>query len=262
MKKVTNSSHWYSHCKEITKSFKNFISQNDSSDVTLVTDDQKSVQAHKIVLSASSPVLRNILLCNPHPHPLIYLRDIKHEDLQPVLEYMYVGEVTISEKHNIQAILEVTRQLQVRGIEPVLKKKPRCENGTNEGEFEFEIEPEIENITESFSDEEYKHKVKESNVELFKCGSCSKGFLNKSSLIKHEKKKHNLFHTLLCNQCEFITTDREILDNHRKSLHKSTKYSCNQCDHQASRPSDLSKHIKVKHLGFRYPCDKCEYKAS
>ena len=47
--------------------------ENSYRDVTLVSDDQKPFQAHRYVLSTFSPVLKNILLNNPHSHPLIYL---------------------------------------------------------------------------------------------------------------------------------------------------------------------------------------------
>ena len=42
-------------------------------DVTLISDDQIPLHAHKFILSACSPVLKTLLLENPHSHPLIYL---------------------------------------------------------------------------------------------------------------------------------------------------------------------------------------------
>ena len=41
--------------------------------VTLVSDDHKPFLAHRYIRSSFSPVLKNILYDNPHPHPLIYL---------------------------------------------------------------------------------------------------------------------------------------------------------------------------------------------
>ena len=57
-----------------TSSLSDAFTEHCFSDVTLVSDDQRPFQAHKYVLSAFSPVLKDILLNNPHPHPLIYLR--------------------------------------------------------------------------------------------------------------------------------------------------------------------------------------------
>ena len=46
--------------------------QEEFCDVTLACDD-KQVQAHKLVLASYSSVFRDLLIQNPHPHPVIYL---------------------------------------------------------------------------------------------------------------------------------------------------------------------------------------------
>ena len=51
------------------------------SDVTLVCDDQTEFQAHNIVINAFSPILGQVLLNNPHPYPLLYMRGVKQEDM-------------------------------------------------------------------------------------------------------------------------------------------------------------------------------------
>eukprot|EP00091_Calanus_sinicus_P002489 TRINITY_DN12537_c0_g1_i1.p2 TRINITY_DN12537_c0_g1~~TRINITY_DN12537_c0_g1_i1.p2 ORF type:complete len:113 (-),score=12.32 TRINITY_DN12537_c0_g1_i1:89-427(-) len=64
----------------LTSSISDVFTENSYSDVTLVSDDLILFQAHKCVLSASSPVLKNLLLNNPHSQPLIYLRGVKQQD--------------------------------------------------------------------------------------------------------------------------------------------------------------------------------------
>ena len=44
-------------------------------DVTLVSDDKVAFPAHKFILGACSPILKDLLINNPHPHPMIYLGD-------------------------------------------------------------------------------------------------------------------------------------------------------------------------------------------
>ena len=73
----------------------NIFNQNLLFDVTLVFDEQTQIQAHKLVLAASSPVLANILVNNPHPHPLLYLRGIKNQDMQNILNCIYFGEALL-----------------------------------------------------------------------------------------------------------------------------------------------------------------------
>ena len=56
--------------------FKNLLGEEDFSDVTLACSDNKQVKAHKVILGACSPFFKEILLRNPHQHPLIYLKGI------------------------------------------------------------------------------------------------------------------------------------------------------------------------------------------
>ena len=51
----------------------NFIYSHFShfTDVTLVSDDNKHLSAHKIVLAASSPLLSEILFANDHQVPVL-----------------------------------------------------------------------------------------------------------------------------------------------------------------------------------------------
>ena len=49
----------------------------DFTDVTLVTEDNQQIPVHKAILSACSPFFRHLLVTNPHPKPLLYLRGIQ-----------------------------------------------------------------------------------------------------------------------------------------------------------------------------------------
>ena len=53
------------------------LTENTFADVTLVSDDQIMIPAHRFVL-----VLKNILVNNPHSHPLLYLRGVKKQELR------------------------------------------------------------------------------------------------------------------------------------------------------------------------------------
>ena len=54
-------------------------------DVTIVSDDMIDYEVHKFVLSAGSPVLKEILLKNQNEHPTIYLNGVKNQELQYLL---------------------------------------------------------------------------------------------------------------------------------------------------------------------------------
>jgi len=85
------------------------------SDVTLVSDDDIQVAAHKVVLSSCSSVLRKLLLNNPHPHPLLYLRGIKQQHMQAIIQYMYCGEVRVLQE-DINEFISICNDLKVKDL--------------------------------------------------------------------------------------------------------------------------------------------------
>ena len=84
-------------------------------DVTLVSDDQKPFQAHRYVLSAFSPVLKNILLNNPHSHPLIYLRGVNHQELDSILQFIYLGKASVNHS-NMKRFAQAAKDLQIKKL--------------------------------------------------------------------------------------------------------------------------------------------------
>ena len=65
------------------------------SDVTLVSEDGQVVKAHKVLLSATSPVLEAILKSQDHTKPLIFMRGVKTDVLSSLLDFIYFGQVKI-----------------------------------------------------------------------------------------------------------------------------------------------------------------------
>lgn len=83
-------------------------------DVTLVCEESR-IQAHKVVLSACSPLFRQILSEHPHPNPLVYLRGVTYENLVATLNFMYCGEVNISQD-TLSDFLATAEDFKVKGL--------------------------------------------------------------------------------------------------------------------------------------------------
>ena len=67
-------------------------------DVTLVSDDFATFQAHKTVLSGSSKMIKYLLTISPNDqHPFLYLKDVMRQELEGFLQFIYLGEANISE---------------------------------------------------------------------------------------------------------------------------------------------------------------------
>ena len=106
---------WKHFLSNKTSSLTDVFTENSFTDVTLVSDDQIPFQAHRFVLSAFSPVLKNILLNNPHSHPLIFLRGVNHEDLYSILQFIYLGEAYINFE-NMRRFAQAAKDLQIKKL--------------------------------------------------------------------------------------------------------------------------------------------------
>ena len=101
--------------EKIANSIKKLRTADDFYDVTLVTDDQHQVSAHKIVLASSSEYFKNILNNNKHVHPLLCLTGVWLSDLNNILDYIYNGEVKIQQDH-LDGFLQIARRFRVEGL--------------------------------------------------------------------------------------------------------------------------------------------------
>ena len=57
-------------------------------DVILVCEDGKQIKAHKVVLASTSPFFLDLLKRNKHPHPLVYMRGIKAENIFALVDFL------------------------------------------------------------------------------------------------------------------------------------------------------------------------------
>ena len=106
---------WNDFQENIKNAFGNFREDNDFADVTLVSEDGQQVEAHKVILAASSPTFQKLLGRNKHPHPLIYLRGIKAQDLMAILDFLYRGKANVFQD-NVDSFLAVAEDLQIKGL--------------------------------------------------------------------------------------------------------------------------------------------------
>ena len=68
--------------------------RNDTlfTDVTLVCNDDKQIQAHKVILSSFSLFFKRMFSSNPHPKPLVFLKGIEIDDINAILDFIYQGK--------------------------------------------------------------------------------------------------------------------------------------------------------------------------
>ena len=83
------------HGKLLSQMSHNFLDNENSVDVTLVSSDGMSVMAHQVILASFSEFFYQLFTDYPHPEPLVHLTGVKHTDLRNLLQYMYSGQCKI-----------------------------------------------------------------------------------------------------------------------------------------------------------------------
>ena len=106
---------WNDFKENATSSFRELREDKDLTDVTLACEDGKQVEAHKIILAASSPFFMEILKKNKHFHPLKYMRGLKSETLLSIVDFLYLGEANVLQE-NLESFLALAEELKLKGL--------------------------------------------------------------------------------------------------------------------------------------------------
>ena len=280
---------WHNYSEHLRETLKEMMTSSEFADVTLVTDDKQHIRAHRNILSASSPVFKNILQLNSgNTHPVIYLRGIDHSEMKSIMQFIYLGEARFYQDR-INEFLMVSKNLEIKELLTDIKivdhtasneENNEPENvateveDVNEDPEELLTAPEIddqtasckesnepENISTDVEDvgEEAAQSLNDDSLvtstktfkPLIRSNMANKGFI-----IKTEGKKY------VCNECDFEGKHRSNLYRHFQSVHRRVMYDCNQCNYQTTRQDSLSEHIRSVHEGVKYACNQCDYKSS
>lgn len=108
---------WNNYQTNLTSVFDQLLQNESFVDVTLACDGH-SIKAHKMVLSACSPYFQSLFFDNPCQHPIIIMRDVKWPELKAAVEFMYKGEINVSQDQ-IGPLLRVAEMLKIRGLADV-----------------------------------------------------------------------------------------------------------------------------------------------
>ncbi|XP_039284594.1 zinc finger and BTB domain-containing protein 44 isoform X3 [Nilaparvata lugens] len=105
---------WNNHQSTLISVFDGLFESGTLVDCTLAADGQY-IKAHKVVLCACSPYLEALLSEHYNQHPIVILKDVKFEELQSILEYMYRGQVNVTQEQ-LGHFLKAAEMLQVKGL--------------------------------------------------------------------------------------------------------------------------------------------------
>ncbi|XP_077287599.1 uncharacterized protein LOC143912216 isoform X2 [Arctopsyche grandis] len=105
---------WNNHQSTLISVFDTLLEKGIHVDCTLAAEG-RTLNAHKVVLSACSPYFEAVLSQQYDKHPIIILKDVKFAELRAMMDYMYRGEVNISQDQ-LGALLKAAESLQIKGL--------------------------------------------------------------------------------------------------------------------------------------------------
>ena len=195
-------------------------------DVTLVTDDQHQVSAHKLVLSACSQYFKNIFKNNSkHSHPLLCLEGISSKQLSMIMDYVYNGEVQIFQE-DLDQFLGVAQRFKIEGL--LGNEDATGENGNMQNEDNVMV-----------SNSEYLEDVNEvKSVTKTKVAADEKIIVPTSAFSQ---------------DIDHISAE---ISKHIERLVDGT-YKCALCGKTSNQNSNIRTHIETHMEGLQFPCQIC-----
>ena len=109
-------------------SYGEFRRSGEYSDVTLFSEGQE-IKAHRVILSSSSSVFKQILSHNKHPNILIYMNQVKYRTLASIIDFIYLGEVSVCEEY-LGDFVSLAKELELYGLIGNLAKQFKDEKET------------------------------------------------------------------------------------------------------------------------------------
>ena len=103
------------YSSSLTSSLSSLLATSSLCDCSLICSDGQ-LSAHKVILAATSSFFSSVFSLNHHNHPLIYLRGVKTDQMQAVLQFVYEGVCTVQEQ-SVDSWLEVAADLGIKGLE-------------------------------------------------------------------------------------------------------------------------------------------------
>ena len=251
---------WKTFSDHLREMLHEMMKSNYLTDVTLVCDDKRQYKAHKVVLSACSSVFQSIIVGLPLNNSVIYLRGIQHQEMESILEFMYLGEATFHEERTGE-FLNVAKILEIKEISKELENEEQINIANVE-----QVMNDIENIAESDHSQNTSLENKESFTPIVRQSVIMdlQGQKNIDEKLNCDKvriqsSKKSKKYSYSCDQCEYQGSS---LSRHIQSEHKGVRYACDQCEYQTKHGNSLKYHIQSQHEGVRFPCTSCEYQAN
>ena len=229
---------WHTFSDHLKNMLHDMMKSNDLTDVTLICDDKKQFKAHKIVLKACSSVFKSIIENLPPNNSAIYLRGVNHQEIEAVLDFMYLGVATTSQER-LDEFLKVSISLGVKEI---------ITNGS------FDVRNTQEN-----DDAQDKNQVSRVKTESKRNTKNATDYSASYNLEPNKRANSSDASKFSCYQCDYKDTKQENVTSHLLYAHRAVQFPCNLCQEKFSTQGRLIRHIQSVHDGVKFVCNQCSF---
>ncbi|XP_045614294.2 LOW QUALITY PROTEIN: sentrin-specific protease 1 [Procambarus clarkii] len=108
------SLYWNNHRATFCHILSTLREKERYTDATLACEG-KFYPVHKLVLSTCSEYFENMFEHTPCKHPIIVLKDVKPDELEALLSYMYAGVVSVAQ-NDLARLIKAAEMLQIKGL--------------------------------------------------------------------------------------------------------------------------------------------------
>ena len=219
---------WKDFKENVNSAFGRLRNDREFTDVTLASEDGQQMEAHKVILAASSPFFGEILQKNRHPHPLIYLKGIQSKHMLTALDFLYFGQANVLEE-DLESFLAITEDLRLKGF---TEQKQIPINKVVDEKGKYDKDASEENTKKSSQPPSSPNQQDRSKLQA----------LQEKVNAMMEKTDNPVF------------TGTQVSDG---TSNEEKVYICKMCGKEG-RVTQISNHIETNHLqGISIPCALC-----
>ena len=238
---------WNDFQENVYAAFGSLREDNEFADVAC--EDGQQIEAHKVILAASSPFFQNLLKINKHPHPLVYMRGIKFENLAAIVDFVYCGEANVFQE-NLDSFLAISEELKLKGL---MGQTEDYDNTTERNS--------TDQIPQQMSPKPFVKREKSDLNKLEQRRSNLEPKLDKQvqNVFMNDKRRMSIQNFITGNLQELdekVKSMMEISQNLIPSGRERAKI-CKVCGKEG-KAVNIGDHIEANHLeGVSLPCNVC-----
>ena len=219
---------WNDFKANVSSSFNVLRKEEELFDVTLVSDDEHHIAAHKLILSASSEFFKNIIKKANHSNPLIFLSGVTSKELYRIMDYIYQGEVQLLQD-DLDSFMEIANKLKIGGLYGAVAENEDDEK-TKEPKFEYDMNCSkdfIEDVNEPNQKARIRTKTSDRTIAI--------SVQENDSMYTEAKQAVD----------ELVTKDGDI-------------WVCKTCGKTTKTSGQIRLHAEMHIEGLSFPCLLCD----